>query len=173
MLSPGVDYPRLTVCLPKCFLILWADLDCFAFLTGPNETVRTSRCALKMACRKHTCPDTTLTQQSESLMSESWDMSWWTWTQAVYQSHIPAARNHWTHTLRHRSEFHTELQLPHHVVDLCLLLFSCRSTNCTSESVSTSSHREQMQHETWNTDVMLITRVMMEGFMFMTTTCPS
>lgn len=45
----------LSVCLPKCFLILRAgpDLNCFqatdAFLPRRNETLRMSRCALKMA----------------------------------------------------------------------------------------------------------------------------
>lgn len=55
MLLPSMDYPCLTVCLPKCFLILRAgpDLNCFqatdAFLSRRNETLRMSRCALKMA----------------------------------------------------------------------------------------------------------------------------
>lgn len=55
MHSSSVDYPCLTVCLPKCFLILRAgpDLNCFqatdAFLSRRNETLRMSRCALKMA----------------------------------------------------------------------------------------------------------------------------
>lgn len=43
MLSPSVDYPCLTVCLPKCFLTLRAgpDLNCFratdAFLSGRKK----------------------------------------------------------------------------------------------------------------------------------------
>lgn len=55
MHSPIVVYPCLTVCLPKCFLTLreGPDLNCFhatdAFLSSRNETLRMSRCALKMA----------------------------------------------------------------------------------------------------------------------------
>lgn len=51
----GLPLPGCPVCLPKCFLILRAgpDLNCFqatdAFLSRRNETLRMSRCALKMA----------------------------------------------------------------------------------------------------------------------------
>lgn len=52
----------LSVCLPKCFLILRAgpDLNCFqatdAFLPRRNETLRMSRCALKMAAAPDRLP---------------------------------------------------------------------------------------------------------------------